>query len=292
MKVVFSGPITDYVLLKKKEVKNVLFTFAVDKVERAIDKHWVQNCTYHKDLCVHMDSGAFTVWNTGGTFTVDDHIRKVEEFYKKYHNTFKELYFISLDVIPGRPGVVPTQKEIDDSAKQTYENYLKSKRSGVIPEHLWLVTLHQHEDPQLILDYQKENDYVCISPANDQSNNGRSKWLDKVYALIDPKVKTHGLAVTGEIMLERYPWYSADSISWKLPRMFGQLFYKDFWAKKTAERISNKTLGSDLHKLNLKDFYFNNYTDKEKLQFQIQYFLDLENDITHLWEERGIKWNE
>ena len=291
MKLVFSGPTSDPIFLQNEKVKNILFTFADKHVERCIDRHWLDKIDYAKDLTVWMDSGAFTVWNTGGNFTVEDHIKRVDEFWKKYKDKFKDVYFISLDVIPGKPGITPTQKQRDESAKKTLENYLESKKSGVIPEHLWLVTLHQHEDPQLILEYQKHNDYLCISPANDQSNDGRSEWLDKVYALIDPKIKTHGLAVTGEVMVERYPWYSVDSISWKLPRMYGQLFYKDFWQKKTAEKINNKTTQEQLNFLNLKELYFSNYTDKEKLKFQIEYFLNLESDITELWKNRGVIWN-
>lgn len=292
MRIVFSSPNShrNYLQISEKKVNNLLFTFAENSIFRNIEKYWINKDS--KKLSVWVDSGAFTTWNSGKEFDIYSHIQKVEKFYNKFKDNFKEIYFITLDIIPGKPGIIPTQKQRDDSAKKTFENYLISRKSEIIPKDLWLVTLHQHEDPQLILEYQKYNNYLCISPANDQNNDGRSVWLDKVFSLLDSNIKSHGLAVTGELMLERYPWYSVDSISWKLPGMWGQMYYTEFFGKKILERINKNSNEIFIRNLTIEEVYYNNYSDLDKIKFQIDYFLNLEEDITKLWKIRGIEWKK
>jgi len=39
-----------------------------------------------------------------------------------------------------------------------------------------------------------------------------------------PKVRVHGLAATGFYVLRRYPWFSADSSSWRKAAAYGKVF--------------------------------------------------------------------
>lgn len=39
----------------------------------------------------------------------------------------------------------------------------------------------------------------------------------------NPKVKLHGFGITNMTFLYRYPWYSCDSIIWKIMGMFGKI---------------------------------------------------------------------
>ena len=57
--------------------------------------------------------------------------------------------------------------------------------------------------------------------------------------LKNSKVKTHGLAVTGKYLCEKYPFYSVDSISWSAPAVYGRV---NVWKNFKIETLTKEKL--------------------------------------------------
>lgn len=238
---------------------HILFTFADCNDSNVVNENLK---LYDDSFKIIIDSGAFSLWNTGKS--VDR--QKLLTFYKGI-KTNKEIHFINLDVIPAKRGRKPTKKEAKIACEQGWQNYLWFKKNGIQT----LPVFHQDDDFDYLYKIMKENVYFCVSPANDSSTKVRMKWLDSVFAIIKADYKTHGLAATSKQMLERYPFYSVDSINWKSPHMFGNS--KAFDKKVNVSlMIKSKSM------------------IKMILKKEIEYYVKLQRDITKLWKSRGVVW--
>lgn len=166
-----------------------------------------------------VDSGAFTVWNKGGSIDVREYGMKLSVLLEYFDVA------ANLDVIPGRRGMPAkdiTKAMTDEAARQGWENYLfltknLSDGAGVDPQRIMPI-YHQGES----IDWLKKMvdhgcSYIGVSPSNDYATPQRALWLDDVfdYLLTLPKLpKTHGYAVTSPVLMKQYPWFSVDSASW------------------------------------------------------------------------------
>lgn len=162
-------------------------------------------------LKLMIDSGAFSVWNSGKTIDLDDYI--------KYCQARPNLsVIVGLDVIPPK-GVKLTPMVKEEVAKQGWNNYLKMIRKlpmeKVVPvyhrgDHIkWLETFLDFGCP-----------YIGLSPRFDGAEIGRRfKFLSDCKKITigsdgKPIAKAHGFAVTNHRMMTMYPWYSVDSATW------------------------------------------------------------------------------
>jgi hypothetical protein len=79
---------------------------------------------------------------------------------------------------------------------------------------------HHHESLERLHQVQEINpSYIGISPQNGYHEEDRWKWACNVHLLLKDAIetrglKTHGLATTGNMMLEAIDWRSVDSTSW------------------------------------------------------------------------------
>jgi len=174
-----------------------------------------------------VDSGAFSVWNKGGSINVDEYATKLIEFLQFFS------YGANLDVIPGKKGMPASEitKQItEDAASQGWNNYLRIcevLRANGCSDFCRRVMPIYHQGESLdwlkrMVDYGC--DYVGVSPSNDYHTNQRMHWLDDVYTYLrrQPEMlKTHGYAVTSPTLMESYPWFSVDSASWIQAGGFG-----------------------------------------------------------------------
>lgn len=242
-------------------VSNILITYADFK--KSPDKA-VALINRFKDANVIVDSGAFSVWNSGGSVDRE----KLIDFYVyiKENVSVKNVNFINLDEIPGKKGIKPTTEEAYNACVVSHENYVFFKNMGINV----LPVFHEGDHFEFLEIYKKEADYIAISPANDSSAKRRMVWLDSVFSNLRAEYKTHGLAATSPKLLERYPFYSVDSINWKAVHLYGN-----------SKSIDKKYARSLIRHPDTRD---------GMLQKEILYFLELEKDITNLWEKRGIKW--
>lgn len=161
-----------------------------------------------------LDSGAFSAWSKGVVIDID----KYAEYILKWVD--KVSYVVNLDVIPAKPGVVPSPEEIERSASKGYENYWYLLKKGV-PKDKLIHVYHQHEDPKWLnkMVHEDKMEYIGLSPANDMTVKQKMKFLDSCMPYVtdsDGKaiVKFHGFAVTSYDLMKRYPWYSVDSSTW------------------------------------------------------------------------------
>lgn len=161
---------------------------------------------------IMIDSGAFSAWNSG------KHIDR-EEYLAFCKKLPEDVFKINLDVIPVTGS---SQSEKLKCIEKSFENYLylKSHLKNVLPVH------HYGEDVSWAKKMLNETDYICISPANDTHENIKREYFDYIFSEIDIKTKMHVLGYSSVDGVEKYPFYSVDSISYKKTHMHGQVYFK------------------------------------------------------------------
>jgi|TARA_Y100000310_G_scaffold247412_1_gene253012 hypothetical protein len=238
MKYYFSSPTPRIKLLRQNNVKNYLYSFATDSTG-------IKNI--QKEDSIIIDSGSFSLWNTGKIIDIDDYLNFCKLLPKKF-------IFVNLDVIPKTNS---NKKKIGICIEKSIENflYLKKHLKNVMPVY------HYGEDISILKKYEENTDYVGISPANDTSEKVKRSYLNYVFKNWNKQTKYHGFGYSSFSGLEKYPYYSVDSIS-----------YIQFQVGKKRYRHSDKLS------------FFTNKSIKK--------FKAYEKYITKLWKKRGITWNE
>lgn len=235
------------------------------------------------------DSGAYTIWKTGGSVDIKEYSKKCIEL-----NNFFEgnVICVNLDVIPGKYGKKPSKENVKEACKESYKNYLYLKgETGckIMP------VFHQHDDFEWLHRYLDSDDYLLgISPANDKGTAGRIPFLDACYAIMRDSRRTHGLGVTDEILLRRYPFYSGDSSTWCYSAGFGNFMVNrngrlvQVHQSHTSEVIKHKMV----HLCDYIGQEEKSVKNKLRVLHNVKKFLELEVFITSLWEKRGITWKD
>lgn len=167
-----------------------------------------------------LDSGVFSAWNRGTTLDVKAYCK----FIKR--NAEHLQCYATMDVIPGVFGQKRTQREVEQSAKGSYDNQQVMRGRGLTP----IPIFHQGEDFKWLEQYIRDGeDYIGISTAKDLRNTEQREWLDHVFTMITdkngvPYVRTHGFGITNISLLLRYPFFTADSTTWSLAAGFGLVY--------------------------------------------------------------------
>lgn len=173
-----------------------------------------------------VDSGAYTAYTKGISVDADDYIGYLNSI------TDSLTIFAQLDKIPGMFNRPKTKQEMYEAPIKSWENYLYMRSRLKEPKKL-LPIFHQGEDfKHLInmLEWTDENGehipYIGVSPAFDLP--GLENFLDMSFGIIrnssNPNVKTHAFGMTRLDILEKYPYTSADSTSWKLCAAMGSIY--------------------------------------------------------------------
>ena len=179
-----------------------------------------------KKVRLMLDSGAFSAWNRGESLSTEDYIEYVKE-HLKYLDSY-----VNMDVLPGRYGEKYTQKDVEYSASQSYENLQIIKASGLSP----LPVYHQGEDWSWLEKLLDDGEtHIGISIKKDMAETrgraliGRQRtWLDQAFRLLSNRngelfAKVHGFGITTFPLMVRYPWHSVDSTSWSLQAGYGKI---------------------------------------------------------------------
>lgn len=192
MKYYYSAPSNNKKQLEENNISTYLLSFANDQKE--IEKFLQYD--------VLIDSGAFSVWNSGRTIDIDDYLKFIQTLPKHWS-------FINLDVIVDKS---MSKEKINKSIEQGYENYLylSSKQPNILPVH------HYGEDMSILKRYLNHTDHMCISPTKGLRTNVVDKYFEECFSVIDPhKVKLHALGMTIPKLMFKFPFYSVDSITYK-----------------------------------------------------------------------------
>lgn len=204
-------------------------TFLTTQVDRSGVKQqlrYKEEYTFIKDFFV--DSGAFSVHTGKAKATVDEYIEFV--------NSIDEHAAIvaQLDTIPGKFGQPKTEKDYQESAEKSWENFLYMYERLKSPDKLMPV-FHFGESFSALERMLKWKspagnhlEYIGISPANDTHQDTKNAYMKEVYDFIaaseNPSVKTHLYGMTSLPALAKFPAYTADSISARLIAGYNKVY--------------------------------------------------------------------
>lgn len=163
------------------------------KDEELIKKLIAEGC----DLFI--DSGAFSAANAGSKIDIDEYSRFILKTGVKF--------YAGLDVIGDAVGTKSNQR------------YMESKYSlKPIP------TFHMGEPLEFALEMANEYEYMAVGGM--VFSEGIEGWLDNLWnqlLKVNKDIKCHGFGLTNSKLIEKYPWESVDSSSFKSGKRFGRI---------------------------------------------------------------------
>lgn len=203
--------------------------------ERRVIEWWVRD---NLSELLFIDSGAFTVAHSGAVINIDDYIS-----YINNHSTIPN--WAELDVIPYPVLSVDTAKHSSD---KSWENYLYMRDKVVESCHI-LPLYHFGESKEglyRILNTKFNGDfvnYIGIGGRHGVSTEEQIKYFNEVFTIIqnssNPKVKVHAFGITVPRILERFPFYSADSTTWLQSAINGAILTDDLQMIRISDGTTN-----------------------------------------------------
>lgn len=196
-------------------VKSFLYTFAEIGQLKKFEKFAYDGCE------ILIDSGAYSAWSSGKTIDIHEYISFLKEKIRLYESMGIAVTFATLDVIPGKKGQASvSQKEVQDAAAAGFSNLKVFLRH--FPKELMLHAFHEGEDWDYFRRYLDMGLYIGVSPSNDSSLKKKKEWLRAAFAFADSTpFRSHGFGVTAHSLVRCHPWYSVDSLSWRMSSMNG-----------------------------------------------------------------------
>lgn len=196
-----------------------------------------------------LDSGAFTFQRTGEVVPL--------ETYAKFVIDYKADIAASMDVI--------------GDAQKTDANFRALRKMGanVVP------VVHSNWPTKLIEQYVEENEFILAG-----GMVPLAKTPEKLHSFLNTIFRTaakhwprkvHAFGITGDKLLERYPFYSADSTSWLAYARFGN----SLWGGTPLTKFVAKTKPGH-----------------GKCKSEVLYIKQRALHLTRLWERRGIVWDD
>jgi hypothetical protein len=127
--------------------------------------------------------------------------------------------FISLDVMPGKRKQIPTESEIASAIKRSESNYFYMR--SAMPGQ-WILPVYHSGEPRWLRDkYLAATPYICLSMSQKMKTRDRVQWARDAVV---PGFYYHGLAATGNMIMQNVDWVSVDSASWLTLATMGDLF--------------------------------------------------------------------
>lgn len=150
-----------------------------------------------------LDSGAFSVWNSGKTIQLDDCVAFCLQ-------SPQVAVYVNLDVIPGK-GV-----GVEEAAKQGWQNYRRMIRA--LPPDKVMPVYHEGEDIRWLHKYLDGGaKYVGLGGFSSDGEK-RFRWVSSLRKELSQATleatKFHGFAVGSCRLMNHFPWYSVDSTTW------------------------------------------------------------------------------
>ena len=248
-------------LLREQGVENILISyFYMKKSERY---SLLEKLEFKR---IFLDSGAFTAQQTGKTIKVSEYGGFLE------WNKNKIYCAANFDF-----GTLEQQAENQIELEKYYPVF------PVFHHAEYVGKTYRY----LLEEFCQKYDLIALGGMNNVrlSKNELQSYLDWCFSIIMkyPKVRVHGFGQTNPELLKRYPFFSVDSTSWLTPARFGtNLVWKNF----RASTLNYKDINSYKKGIHLGDV--NSYLSR--CAETIKEFINMQNDITYLWEKRGIKW--
>ena len=111
--------------------------------------------------------------------------------------------------------------ELERAAGRSWQNYLDMKADGLDP-----IPIYHYGESRKWLDMLLGSGctYIGLGGMGNANRAERAAWLDSVFHDLPDGIKVHGFGVSAINLLFRYPWYSADSMTWRLAANNGNVF--------------------------------------------------------------------
>lgn len=212
---------------------------------------------------VFLDSGGFSAFTQG----VEIDIHKYIDFIKKYG--FKT--YAVLDVIGCHKGTMRNQRIMEEA--------------GLSP----IPCFHFGSDLKDLQSLCEEYDYIALGGLVPHAKDKPKlrKWLRKCFKITHAtNTKAHGFGMTGQDILEGFPFYSVDSSSWLAGARYGNVY-----AFKKNKLISYpyKDKKMALGNLSSKNLEKGDYL--ERVGISAKAFIEMQDHVTRLWGKRGITYS-
>lgn len=186
-----------------------------------------------------IDSGAFSVAHSKAVVDIDDYIQYIYE-----HPKVK--VWVELDVIPFP--ILNNQTALE-SCNLSWMNYVYMKER--LPPNTTVLPLYHFGEPEFalkrILNEEvdgKKADYIGVGGRHGVSTAEQIKYFDWVFDIVanssNPNVKIHAFGITTRDILERFPFYSADSTAWIKAAAFGEIMLRHSLQRITVSAETNK----------------------------------------------------
>lgn len=215
---------------------------------------------------VLLDSGAFSAFNSGRVVDLARYI----DFCKRYGHL--AAAYANLDVIG------------DDAA--TWRNQQRMEAAGLLP----VPTFHFGEPWDALRHIAAHYDYIAVGCMPSLGTAARQEFLDGCWRIIreSPRwpLKVHGWAMTDAAIMERYPWYSIDSLTWAVGAIYGSSLELSGPRRRVLRQVPRvklanpalrmKTVGASSLRL---------HRSARAMQQYVDY-------VTRLWESRGVVWED
>jgi len=240
-----------------------------------------------------VDSGAHTFFseNSSQGLTASVHTKKTktaetpDEYFeayliwlKKYYDVYD--YYVELDIgeLIGQEKVINWRKRL--------------KQLGLFKKCITVVhpaTCNFEEFKQLLKD--SESKYVAIEglrPGSPQIPYG--KYTLEAYR---NGVKLHGFALTNKKIIGKYPFYSADSSSWKAGVQYG-IYSRSVNGNSKAISFKQNKWGHDMAQPDLIKVYSTNLKEQRlaRLSLTVKSYKDMQDYLTKLWKAKGIDFKD
>ena len=188
-----------------------LYTFALGgkRLNKYLDKN-IHKCK------TFIDSGAFSMYHSGVKIDIDEYIEYI-------NTTPSPTVFAELDVIPYPVFNTATTK---DSSEGSWEKYLYMMKHVKEEYRDKILPVFHLGEPYSALERMLNTEvegrlvpYICLGGRHGSNSKQHDLYYSNVFNNIiskskNPKVKVHALGMTVLSLLEKYPFYSADSTTW------------------------------------------------------------------------------
>lgn len=202
--------------------------------------------------CLLLDSGGFVARTKGIIISVAE--------YANYINNHAVKYAFNLDT-----------NDLDETlANQKYLE--KHTNAYIIP--IYHESDYKEGNGKLLHNFIKDGyDYIATggTAGTQGSQDARTDFFDYVFAHTRDTIKVHGLGVTANSLLQRYPFYSVDSTSWLGAARYGN---------------SSATKDKRVALVRSKEHYI------KTTEIEVKHWIKVEAQITKMWAKRGIVWED
>jgi hypothetical protein len=255
-----------------KQVRGHGVLFSLHKSYVAGARDWLlRNCELHdnekngdfRDTEIMFDSGAFTAWTKGEPSQTAEQLGEMYQKAARWcEKRFKNVWFITLDVMPGRPRPVrdqegkvimeagATKEEVAAAVRQSDINH--KILAGMLPGRI-LPVFHRGESYARLDEVSDMNpDYVCLSPLVRTPEKVRTDWSLRVMQRLRARhagIQAHGLATTGANIMQTVDWRTVDSTAWIFNAAMGIIFleYQGRFLRLPVSRFITQRRGQHQH---------------------------------------------